>query len=211
MAGNTKVGVIYPKGQETVFADNYDGKPLSRPNDLVVDKKGGVYFTDNGPEPPNPPPPLPAAVYYIPPGGKIIRVTDAITRPNGIQLSRDERVLYVNDTRGEYMLAFDIQPDGTLRNRRNFAKYIGVLRTERGLASGGDGLAVDSEGRVYTTSNAGVDVFTEQGQHLGTIPVSKRPQNLAFAGPGKRTLYIVGQGGAYKVQMLSQGFLGRVK
>ncbi len=203
--GFVRVAVIYPKGSETVLADNMDGKPFDRPNDLVLDKKGGVYFSD----------PAPKSVYYVAPTGKVVKVADNINRPNGIQLSPDERTLYVNDTEGEYLLAFDIQPDGTVRNRRNFAKYVGVRKTDDGIASGADGLAMDSEGRVYTTSNAGVDVFSPQGQHLGTIPVAtptgRAPQNLAFAGRDKKTLYIVGRGAAFKVQMLAQGYMGRVK
>lgn len=204
--GKTGIAVIYPKGSETFLASDFQGKPFVRPNDLVIDKKGGVYFTD----------PDPQAVYYVPAGGKAILaadgVKDKITRPNGIQLSPDERTLYVNDIRGEYLIAYDVQPDGTLRNRRNFAKYVGVTtRPEGGFASGADGLAVDSEGRVYTTSNGGVDVFSPRGQHLGTIPISKHPQNLAFAGPDKKTLYFVGRGAAFKVQTLAQGYKGRVK
>ncbi len=213
--GKTGVAVIYPRESEAILTDNYDGKPYGRPNDLVVDKKGGVYFTEPGPnvQPGTTPPPspLPPAVYYIPPGGKAIQVSTDITRPNGIQLSPDERTLYVNDSRGEYLIAFDIQPDGTLRNRRNFANYVGVQRTPERITSGADGLAVDSEGRVYTTSNAGIDVFSPQGQHLGTIPVQRRPQNLAFSGPDKKTLYIVGRGAVFKVQILAQGYMGRVK
>ena len=211
--GKTAISVIYPAGKEKVLSDNYEGKPYGRPNDLVVDKKGGVYFTDPGPnaEPGAPPAPLPPAVYYIPPGGKSMQVVTDIARPNGIQLSPDEKTLYVNDTRGENLIAFDIQPDGTLRNRRNFAKYVGVERNGGQINSGADGLAVDNEGRVYTTSNAGVDVFSPQGQHLGTIPVSRRPQNLAFAGADKRTLYIVGRGATFRVPMLAQGYTGRVK
>ena len=81
----------------------------------------------------------------------------------------------------------------------------------RGTASGADGLAIDSEGRVYVASNGGVEVFTEKGDYLGTIPFSRKPQNLAFAGPDKRTLYVVGRGAAYKVELLAQGFQGRAK
>ena len=213
--GKTGVAVIYPAGKETVLSDNYDGKPYGRPNDLVVDKKGGVYFTDPGPnaEPGTtpPPPPLPPAVYYIPPGGKSMQVATDITRPNGIQLSPDERTLYVNDSRGENLIAYDIQPDGSLRNRRNFAKYVGVTRDGGQINSGADGLAVDNEGRIYTAANGGVDVFSTQGQHLGSIPVSRKPQNLAFSGPDKKTLYIVGRGGVFRVAMIAQGYLGRVK
>ena len=86
-----------------------------------------------------------------------------------------------------------------------------TTRPEGGFTSGADGLAVDNEGRVYTTSNAGLDVFSPQGQHLGTIPVSRRPQNLAFSGGDKKTLYIVGRGATFRVPMLAQGYLGRVK
>jgi gluconolactonase len=213
--GQTKIGVIYPKGQEAVLADNVNGEPLGRPNDLVVNKKGGIYFTDPGPneaqlkagyhktEP---------AVYYIPSGGKAIKVADVMGRPNGIQLSPDEKILYVNNSFGEYLLAFDIQQDGTVRNQRNFAKYDLVKQLEPGV-SVSDGLASDSEGRLYVANQSvrGIQVFSPQGQSLGTNPLSRSPQNLAFAGPGKKTLYVTGGGYAFKVQMLTQGVKGRAK
>jgi gluconolactonase len=208
-----QVGIIYPKGSEKVLTDNYNGTVYARPNDLIVDKKGGVYFSDAGlnPDQNPPPPPMPLAVYYINPAGKTIRVAEGITRPNGVLLSRDEKILYVNDTNGEYLLAFDVQPDGTLRNRHNFAKYEGVTRTPTRITSGADGLAIDSQGRVYVCTQIGIQVFSPQGQHLGTIPLSRPPQNMAFAGPDKKTLYVVGRGAAYKIQMLSQGFKARAK
>lgn len=214
MAGSMKVGVIYPKGSEQVFADNFEGKPFLRPNDLVVTKSGGVYFTDmgGGGGPAGAAPPLPNSVYYIPPGGQIMRVVEGVERPNGIQLSRDERILYLNNAGGEYLLAFDIQADGRLTNRRNFAKYEGVTSTAQGAVnSQADGLAVDSEGRVYAAMPNGVQVFSPQGQHLGTIPTSRRVQNLAFAGADKKTLYMVGSGAAFKVQMTATGFKDRAK
>jgi gluconolactonase len=211
--GQTKVGVVYPKGSEAVLSDNYEGKPFGRPNDLIVDKKGGVYFTDPGPnaQPGAPPAPLPAAVYYVPAGGRAIQVADGIQRPNGITLSRDERTLFVNNTAGEYLLGFDVQADGTLRNRRNFAKYEGVTKTGDAFASGADGLAIDADGRIYVATTIGVQVFNPAGQHLGTIPLSRAPQNLAFAGADKKTLYVVGRGVAFKVRMLAEGFKGRAK
>ena len=213
--GQTKIGVIYPKGSEAVLTDSFEGKPFGRPNDLVVDKKGGVYFTDPGPnaQPGAAPsaPPLPPAVYYVPNGGRAMKVADGIERPNGIQLSRDEKTLFVNNTSGEYLLAFDIQADGSVTNRRNFAKYEGATRNENGVTSGADGLALDSQGRVYVAASTGVQVFSPQGQHLGTIPLSRPPQNLAFAGAGKKTLYVVGRGAAYKVAMIAEGFKDRVK
>ena len=200
--GKPQIAVIYPSGQEAVLADNFEGTPLARPNDLVVDKKGGVYFTE--------PPATPPSVYYIPAGGEAVKATDTVERPNGVQLSRDERTLYVNSG-ADFLIAFDIEDDGSLTNRRNFARYQTMLTTANGTASGADGLAVDSQGRVYAATNGGVEVFSEVGQHLGTIPFSRKAQNLAFAGPDKKTLYVVGRGTAFKVDMLAQGFMGRAK
>ena len=214
--GQTRIGVIYPKGSEATLSDNFDGKAFGRPNDLVVSTKGGIYFTEPGPNvqqgaPPPTTPPLPPAVYYVPAGGKAMKVAEEIRRPNGIMLSRDEKVLYVNDTQGEFLLAFDVQADGTLTNRRNFAKYQGATSGATGITSGADGLAIDDAGRVYAATSAGVEVFDPKGAHLGTIPVSRAPQNIAFAGKDKKTLYIVGRGSAFKVDVETPGFKGRAK
>jgi sugar lactone lactonase YvrE len=205
--GHLGVEVIYPKGSEAVLADNFQGKPFVRPNDLFVDKKGGVYFTDpaNVPNPPSPP-----AVYYIPPGGgKVIKVADGIEFPNGVSMSLNEKVLYVNNTGGEYILAFDVQKDGTLRNRRNFGKYEDLTTTGGKIAGGGDGFTIDTNGRVYTAAGGSVQVFSPKGGLLGKIPTSRRPQNLAFTGPDMKTLYVVGGGTVFKVQMTAQGIKSR--
>jgi gluconolactonase len=110
------------------------------------------------------------------------------------------------------MLAFDVQPDGSLTNRRNFAKYDGVTPNAQGVPiSGADGLTIDSQGRLYAACTTGVQVFSQQGQHLGTIPIPRPPQNLSFAGAGKKTLYVVGRGVASKVQMIAQGLVERAR
>jgi gluconolactonase len=211
---NNQVGIVYPKGKEKVLVKDFDGKPFQRTNDLVLAKNGGIYFTDSGPGADVKAEPR-TGVYYIDPAGKTKRVVgiNEITRPNGIQLSRDEKTLYVANTGGEYVLSFPIKADGTLGERKNFAKIPnGLQKNEQGaLSSGQDGLAIDAEGRVYVTSNTGVDVFDEQGKFLGGIPVPHKPQNVAFAGKDKKTLYIVGRGAAYKVAVLTPGFTGRVK
>lgn len=217
--GQTKIGVIYPKSSEAVIVDNFEGKPFGRPNDLVVSTKGAIYFTEPGPNappagtPPPSTPPLPPAVYYVAPGGtKAIKVAEGIERPNGIMLSRDEKTLYVNNSNGEYLLAFDVQADGTLTNRRNFVKYQGGSKNAAGVfVSGSDGLAIDNDGRLYVATAAGVEVVSPKGEHLGVIPVSRAPQNIAFAGKDKKTLYIVGRGAAFKIDLLTAGFKGRAK
>jgi len=226
--GSTRIGVIYPVGSEMVLADNFEGKPFSRPNDLIVARNGGIYFTDPGltvdqaadlvkrrgaPLGPR----LPAAVYYLPPGGRPIKIEDKLIRPNGIQLSRDEKMLYVDDSNGADVIAWDIQPDGLVRNRRTFGTVTGRSTRDNGLGgvkSFADGMTIDNDGRLYVATGGGVEVLSPQGRNLGTIPVKCPPadcQNLAFSGPGKKTLYIGGAGSLYKVDMLAQGFIGRAK
>src|SRR5215813_2310517 len=119
-----KVSVLYPKGSEETLTSSFDGKPYIRPNDIVVDKKGGVYFTECyhiGAA--RSPADLPQAVYYITPAKKVIRVADDVRRPNGIVLSPDEKTLYVNDWDSQYLVSYDVQGDGTLKNRKNFGTF----------------------------------------------------------------------------------------
>ena len=204
--GNEKVGVLYPPDQVTTLADNYQGEPFNSLNDVALDKRGGVYFTDT------------QGIYYLPPGGSVTKIIDEVPRPNGLVLSPDERTLYVHNKDGVYMLAFDVAPDGTISNRRNFARYTSVRIPGHDDPSwdednGADGMAVDSEGRVYAATNAGVEVFSPRGELLGVMPVQwgaendriRKPQNVAFGGPDRKTLYIVGAGTIFKVRTLSEG------
>ena len=202
--GKAQIAIIYPKGQEKVLSDNINGQPILNPNDLIGDKKGGVYFTVPGA--------MPQAVYYVTPDGKTVVATTEVDRPNGIQLNRAENILYVASG-GEYMRAFDINPDGSLKNARNFGKYgFMVANATTGVtASGADGMTIDNEGRLYTATNGGIEVFSEQGQNLGVIPLSRKGQNLAFAGADKKTLYVVGNQAAWKIDMVAVGFRGRAK
>jgi gluconolactonase len=201
----TRISVLSP--ERKVLADSFDGKPLGRLNDLVADKKGGVYFTVGG-------------AYYVNAVGRVTSLGENI-RANGIMLSPDERVLYV--TNGGSILAFDVQAEGSVTNRRDFAKM------EAG--GNGDGMAIDAAGRLYVTSQPGVQVFDRDGKYLGLIPTPRNAISVAFAGRDKKTLYIVGSGalGAdgkefttpegvrnnaktiYKLPMLAEGFRGRAK
>ena len=211
-AGKQGIYVVQPKGAEATLVDRKT-QGFMQSNDLVVDKKGGVYFTQ----------PEQANVGYILPDGKGMKiVAENITRPNGITMSPDEKILYVNDSRGEYLLAYDVQADGSVTNRRNFAKYdqINTSAGEGGdvgpglrykFTSCADGLAVDKEGRVFNAGCNGIQVYSPQGRHLGTIPTARQVQNLAFAGPDKKTLYLVGRSAAWKIQTLTQGYQGRAK
>ncbi|HEX4052242.1 MAG TPA: SMP-30/gluconolactonase/LRE family protein [Steroidobacteraceae bacterium] len=197
--------------EHKVLADKYQGDSLdcvSSLNDLTAASNGGVYFTFG-------------KLYYAAPDGTVTQEgTTAFT--NGIILSADEKTLYV--TNGGDLDAFDVQPDGSLANQRVLAK----------LTSGGDGSTIDSEGRIYVTSNTVIDVIAPTGELLGVIPVPKGDAaiSVAFGGPGKHTLYCValnkkfhhgslglpsdtvqgGQGGELiAIRLQSQGYSGRDK
>lgn len=208
-----RVAVVFPDAKRKVLVDQFEGATFGRPNDIVLDKQGGVYFTDSGAQAGKPTPEgvNKPAVYYISPKGDVKRLANDIERPNGIQLSPDEKVLYVANTGGEHVLAYDITAPGQIGPRRNFAKLGGFKQTENGPSSGADGLAVDADGRVYVASNLGIQVFSSSGAALGVIALPKQPQNLAFAGTDKKTLYVVGRGSAYKIATLAAGFEGRAK
>lgn len=185
-----------------------DGRPLGRLNDLIADGNGGAYFTVGG-------------AYHVSAGGVVSVVEDQNLRSNGIMLSRDGRTLYVtNDT---VVLAFDVARDGSTSNRRDFVTLDGD--------NGGDGMAIDNEGRLYITGNKGVHVASERGEYLGLIPAPRRPITLAFAGPDKNILYAPSMGAVgpdgkawttpegvrntamtiYRLRMLSTGYDGRPK
>lgn len=209
-----QVGIIYPANRKKVFATHFEGQNFQRPNDLVIDRTGGIFFTDSGtrptPENPNPPPSTPG-VYYITPTGQLLRLAQDIARPNGIQLSKDEKTLYVANTLGEAILAYDVTGTGTIANRRDFVKLKGFTQSDEGWSSGADGLAIDDAGRLYVASNAGIEVFSPEGMALGVISLPKKPQNLAFAGTERKTLYVVGRGAAYKIRLETPGIKGRLK
>jgi len=185
----------------TTVTDGIAGKPFLAPNDLIVDAKGGIYITDPGPRPVVPG--RTAYVYYLPVGAKQpIVMDDQIARPNGLTLTRDGKTLIVDDTIGPIVLAYNVQPDGSVKGRRTFAQLRDI---PEGKESGADGLALDREDRVYITTVTGIQVFDAAGQYLGTIKVSRQPANAAFAGSDKRTLYITAREGLYRMKMLAQG------
>ena len=190
-----------PGDSAVTLTEGIAGRGLMAPNDLIVDSKGGIYFTDPGPRPIVPG--RKAYVYYLPPGANQPRIVDdSITRPNGLTLTNDYKTLIVDDTVGDTVFAFEVSADGSLKNKHAFAKLHDV---QPGQESGADGMAIDSEDRIYVTTASGIQVFDRKGQYLGTIKVPRQPANCAFSGPGKRTLYITAREGLYKLSMLSQG------
>jgi len=203
------VAVIYPSDRVAILVDQAEGKPLNRPNDLVIDRAGGVYFTDPGGLR-KPGQPAVTAVYYLSSRNELRLLEDSVGLPNGIQLSPDEKTLYIADTTGEYVLAYDVTAAGVIGGRRNFAQL--ARRADATSTGGGaDGLAVDADGRLYVATSLGVQIFNATGAPLGVIELPKRPQNLAFAGKNKSDLFVVGQGAVYRIHTRTHGVLSRAK
>jgi gluconolactonase len=199
-----RAAVLQLAPQRKPLANSYQGDPLDCIggvlNDVTADSKGGVYFTMGG-------------VYYANPQGMVTKYGENVG-PNGIILSADEKRLYV--TNGPALAAFDVQPDGSLTNQREFARLEG--------GGNGDGSTIDSTGRIYVTSNAGVQVISPEGKYLGIIPTPRGIITAAFGGADKKTLFILARGATdasgtevanaaqvYAIPMLAQGYKGRAK
>jgi gluconolactonase len=200
--GVLQAGTAAPK----VLVDKYDGKPFNRPNDLVADKRGNIYFTDSIPLGSTAPVILPSSLYQLAADGKLALITADIPRPNGVALSPDERTLYVANTSGEWVFAFELDSKGTAGKRRDFAKLATPPAQGNAAPSGGaDGIAVDEKGRVYVATTLGVQVFSDKGEALGVIAMPKQAQNLAFGGKDRSELYVVGRGSVYRIATLTRG------
>lgn len=201
--------VLWPT-RETL-ASKYGNMDFWRMGELVVDRKGGVYFNDDTP-----------GVYYVNAAGKVSLVAGKEVNTNGLMLSPDEKTVY--STNGKTIVSFDVQPDGTTKNPRTFVTLQG--------GANGDGMCTDSAGRLYVTAgNSGIQVFSPDGKYLGTIPLPRSASSCAFSGPNKKVLYGKGAGmtlpdgteyrtapgvrnnakAIYKIDTIAQGFLGRAK
>jgi gluconolactonase len=192
-----------------VLANMYNGDPLDCIggviNDLTAASNGNVYFTMGAP----------GQLFRVDPKG-VVTKGGTITGTNGLVLSPDEKILYVTGRiassppappQGQpnpgSLIAYDVQPDGSLKNERQFAM------------AGSDGSTVDAQGRIYTTSNTGVKVVGPDGKLLGTIPTPLNFITVAFSGPDKKTLYGVANNQRFDeiftIQMIAQGYKGRPK
>jgi gluconolactonase len=180
-----------------VLADSYEGQPLSSPNDVTIDGKGRIYFTDQGRR-------GNSAVYRIDPDGKVTRILAApgVQTPNGIVISPDDRTLYLVESNGadggaRMIRAYDLQPDGTPVNMRMFYNFY--------PGRSADGMTIDSEGNIYAAAGLhrtrgtsetldtkpGIHVISPKGQLLEYIPIPEDTvTNCAFGGPDMKTLYV---------------------
>jgi gluconolactonase len=210
-----------------VLADKYDGKSLDGPNDLIMDAKGGIYFSDpqftadpvkNQPG---------RTVYYLTPEGKVINLLEpnAFAMPNGVALSPDGKTLYINNTydneewwnvdsdKDNFIWAYDVNDDGTIANGRKFAELFLIDQVlERGArSSGADGMKVDVEGNLYVGTWAGIQIFDKEGKHVGIINTPDYPVSCAFGGEDMKTLYIAAVDKIYSIRTNIPGFVVSAK
>ena len=195
----TALWSIAPDGSVTVLVDKFDGKKLCGPNDVWVRPDGGMYLTDPFYGRPwwdyKDRPQDNEAVYFLSPDRKTFkRVISDYQKPNGIVGTPDGKTLFVADIQGHKTFGYDIQPDGSLTNKRLAA------------AGGSDGMTIDTEGNLYLTGSAGgVRVFDKAGNSLGVIPVPEVPANICFGGKDKQTLFICARKGFYSIRTKFKG------
>jgi gluconolactonase len=194
----TELWSIAPDGTRTVLAREFAGKPLNGPNDVWERPDGALYFTDpfykrdwwdHSTRPQDS-----EQVYFLSADRRrLIRVTTDLIQPNGIIGTPDGRTLFVADIRAGRTYGFDIQPDGTLTNRR--------LRCELGS----DGMTLDTEGNLYLTGQ-GVSVFDTNGKKVGQIDVPEPwTANVCFGGRDHQTLFITASKGLYAIRLRVRG------
>lgn len=188
--------------ERRVIADKYDGKRFNAPNDLVLDRAGGVYFTDPGFRAPTPLPQGKTCVYYADAAGKVTRLVDDLPNPNGVLLSPDEKTLYVLPTGQKQMMAYPVEAPGKLGKGRVFCE---LEQAKAGGNAGGDGGTVDAKGNVYVTSATGLQVFDPAGKALGTIRFPEQPSNATFGGKDLKTLYVTARTSVYSCPMSVAG------
>ena len=200
--GGTGSIVCYtPDGKRTVVANKFGARNFNKPNDLWIDPKGGIYFTDpvygqpkfqdvQGGE----------HVYYIyPDRSKVIRVIEVsgedgdFKKPNGVIGTPDGKLLYVADINGRMVYRFNIQPDGTLTDKHPFAPVLT------------DGMTIDEKGNVYMAGND-ITVYSPEGKEIERIKVPERwTANVCFGGANFKTLFITASSGFYAVEMSVKG------
>jgi gluconolactonase len=191
--GDRRISRLEKEGGKRTLVDNYQGKRLNSPNDLVFRSNGDLYFTD-------PPYGLPqqaedphremdfCGVYRLTPEGKLTLLTREMTRPNGIAFSPDERTLYVaqSDPEKAIWMAFPVKSDGTIGPGRVFHDVTPLAGKMPGLP---DGLKVDRNGNLFATGPGGVHVLSPAGKSLGRIDTGEATANCAWGDDGS-TLYI---------------------
>jgi gluconolactonase len=200
--GNRRVTRLERTGQVTVLADQYEGKRLNSPNDLVYRSDGTLYFTD-------PPFGLPKAFddqrkelpfsgVYMVKDGRVTLLTKELSGPNGIAFSPDEKYLYVDDwdLKHKVLMRYEVNPDGTIANGKVFHDFTSATEP---VAL--DGIKVDQAGNVFVSAPGGVWILSPDGKPLGRIVPPEHDANLAFGDADGKSLYLTASTGLYRIRV----------
>ena len=190
-------------GTIEVVTDNFEGKRYNRPNDVICDSRGNIYFTDPVVRVPFNVRELETAVYRVAPDGTVTLIGEC-EFPNGLAMTLDEQTLLVNNTRTlPYIQAFDLNQNGTVLRRRLFCD----MSDDRGDGVP-DGMKLDSEGRVYCTgAGSSIWVFSPAGVKLGEIEIPEQPSNFSFGGPDLRSVLVTARTSVYTFRINTPGAL----
>jgi gluconolactonase len=165
-------------------------------NDLAVNVKGDLYFTDTAGK----------KIWLVPKGGKPRVVDEGIDSPNGVLFSPDQTLLYVSDYTGQLSWAFQIQPDGSLTHKQ---RYFYLHMPDAAVRSGADGMAVDTDGRVYIATALGVQVFDQIGKCHAIIPAPQAGplSNVEFGGANMDEMYVTNGDKVFKRKTRVKGIV----
>ncbi len=203
--GNRRISITEKDGKVRTIADKWQGKRFNSPNDLTIDTRGRVYFTD----------PRYAgsekreidteSVYRVDPDGTVTQIIKDVQKPNGIALSPDMKSLYLADSNpggNQHLLAFPLKEDGTVGPKK--------LLHDFGKGRGIDGMSIDVKGNIYGAAGSGktsgVYVFSPEGKQLAFIPVPETATNCVFGDKDRSTLYITAGKSLYRIKVRNWGF-----
>jgi gluconolactonase len=204
--GNRRISITEKDGTVKTLADKWDGKKFNSPNDLTLDSKGRIYFSDpryvgdEKRELEN------ESVYRIDTDGKVTLVVKDVAKPNGLVISPDGKTLYVAESnsdpkRPRQLLAYPLNDDGSVEAQ----KILYDFGKERGI----DGMTVTTDGTIVATAGSkdagGVYFFSPEGKKLGFLPTPEDPSNCCFAGTDRKTLYVTAGVSLYRIKMAVAG------
>ena len=193
----------------TTLASHYDGKELNSPNDVVVDTKGRIWFTDPSFGRIRDDVGIPRdcqldfqGVYRLDPDGSLTCVVNDFKQPNGLCLSRDESQLFVNDSADPCIRRFDIDDDGNLSNDTLWARVEGEQEGRKWVP---DGMKVANTDHIFCNGPNGVHLFTSAGDCLGVINFPEKSTNFCFGGPLLDKLFVTASSRLYCIQTKIDG------
>lgn len=197
-----------PAGERTVLASHWQGRELNSPNDVIVSDTGTIYFSDPSYGR------MPVfgqerkqaldfqGVFSVAPDGELFLEADDFGQPNGLCLSPDGQILYVNDTARAHIRAFDVTKTGRLTNSRVFYAGVGNGEMAGGIV---DGMKCDESGNIYVTGPRGIWIISPKAQHLGIIKMPEHAGNLNWGGADWKDLYCACSTSIYRVRLKVRG------